>query len=235
MNIFIKYTGCIIGILSITLIIIAGPGSRMGLYPFSAGIAMMMAGGFTGIAAVIVSIITLMSGNQNIPHAITGLIAGALSSGIIVFLGFHARNAPAIHDISTDTVNPPQFVSLTALRKNAVNTAEYGGKEIAGKQLSAYPDIRTIRLGLGKDAAFKKSFETARALGWEIVDENLTAGRIEAVDTTLMFGFKDDIVIRILPGDKGSTVDIRSLSRVGRGDLGTNAKRIRKFMSLLDN
>ena len=55
-------------------------------------------------------------------------------------------------------------------------------------------------------------------------------GRIEATDTTRFFGFKDDIVVRIRPVNGGARVDVRSKSRVGLGDAGTNAKRVREFL-----
>ncbi len=68
-------------------------------------------------------------------------------------------------------------------------------------------------------------------MGWKIVDENQAEGRIEATATTRWFGFKDDVVIRIAPsGGNGSRVDVRSVSRVGRSDVGTNARRIRAFL-----
>ena len=70
-------------------------------------------------------------------------------------------------------------------------------------------------------------------MGWDLVEANATAGRIEATDTTFWFGFKDDVVIRVTPADGGSRVDVRSLSRVGGGDAGTNAKRIRAYLDLL--
>ena len=73
----------------------------------------------------------------------------------------------------------------------------------------------------------------ARKIGWVIVDANAAEGRIETTDTTFWFGFKDDIVIRITPADHGSRVDIRSVSRVGKSDVGTNAKRIRKYLKEL--
>jgi uncharacterized protein (DUF1499 family) len=65
------------------------------------------------------------------------------------------------------------------------------------------------------------------------VDTSPADGRIEATDTTFWFGFKDDIVIRVTPADNGSRVDIRSVSRVGKSDVGMNAKRIRKYLKEL--
>jgi uncharacterized protein (DUF1499 family) len=67
---------------------------------------------------------------------------------------------------------------------------------------------------------------------WKIVDDNPAEGRIEATATTRWFGFKDDVVIRIVPSaGNGSRVDIRSVSRVGLSDVGTNTRRIRAFLN----
>lgn len=136
-----------------------------------------------------------------------------------------------INDITTDTENPPVFVSVLALRKNAPNSATYGGPKIAAQQHAAYPDIRPLISDLPPARAFERSLSVARQMGWKIVDENPAEGRIEATATTRWFGFKDDVVLRIAPAaGNGSRVDIRSVSRVGRGDVGTNARRIRTFL-----
>jgi uncharacterized protein (DUF1499 family) len=145
-----------------------------------------------------------------------------------------AARLPRIHDISTDTVNPPGFVALLPLRKNAANSPEYGGAEVAAKQYEAYPDIHPIVLSLSSVQAFDKSLDVARKLNWEIVAAVPKEGRIEAIDTTFWFGFKDDIVIRITSvEERRSVVDIRSVSRVGVSDVGTNAARIRSFLALM--
>ena len=78
-----------------------------------------------------------------------------------------------------------------------------------------------------------RALVTARRMGWKVVDTNVAEGRIEATDTTFWFGFKDDVVIRIAPSDHRSRVDVRSVSRVGRSDLGTNARRIQKYLKAL--
>ena len=79
--------------------------------------------------------------------------------------------------------------------------------------------------------AFARAREAAHALGWEIVAADEAAGRMEAVATTLWFGFKDDVTVRIVPTAKGSRIDVRSRSRVGRSDIGANADRIRNFLT----
>jgi len=73
----------------------------------------------------------------------------------------------------------------------------------------------------------------ARDIGWQIVAAVPAQGRIEATDTTLWFGFKDDIVVRVTPTAAGSRLDVRSVSRLGEGDLGKNAARIRAYVRRL--
>jgi uncharacterized protein (DUF1499 family) len=141
-----------------------------------------------------------------------------------------ARSVPPIHDITTDTENPPQFDAILALRAEAPSSVEYGGESIASQQQEAYPEIQPILTDSSPDVAFTAALRAAHDLGWNIVAQKPQQGRIEAVDTTFWFGFKDDVVIRIKAREKGSRVDIRSVSRVGRSDVGTNARRIREFI-----
>ena len=67
-------------------------------------------------------------------------------------------------------------------------------------------------------------------MGWNIVAKDPSQGRIEATDTTFWFGFTDDVVIRITPMGSGARLELRSVSRVGVSDVGTNAARIRSFV-----
>jgi uncharacterized protein (DUF1499 family) len=88
-------------------------------------------------------------------------------------------------------------------------------------------------LSIPPDKAFEQALAAARKMGWVIVDANAADGRIEATDITFWFGFKDDIVIRVTPADQRSRVDMRSVSRVGKSDVGMNARRIRKYLKEL--
>lgn len=103
----------------------------------------------------------------------------------------------------------------------------------AAQQRLGYPDIAPLPLELPPDQAFARAERTARAMGWQIVAVAPDALRIEATDTTLFFGFKDDVVIRVRAQARGSIVDVRSLSRIGGSDIGTNAKRVRRYLSRL--
>ena len=144
-----------------------------------------------------------------------------------------AKSVPPIHDITTDPVEPPTFEAVLPLRAGAANSADYGGADIATQQHAAYPDIVPIRMDVAPAQAFTRALDTARAMGWTIAAADPARGIIEATDQTFWFGFKDDIAVRVRADGSGSIVDVRSLSRVGRSDVGTNARRIRAYRERL--
>jgi hypothetical protein len=145
--------------------------------------------------------------------------------------GFHM-----INDVTTDTENPPEFVSAIPHRQDTPGKGVYGGPEAARKQRAAYPDIRTLAVGLPPSRAYDAAVGAAKRMNWRVVEGDRTRGRIEAVAATRWFGFEDDVVIRIAPAaDGGSVIDIRSASRVGKSDFGTNARRIRSFQKTFED
>src|SRR5690606_29915881 len=125
-----------------------------------------------------------------------------------------ARSVPAIHDITTDLDNPPEFVDVLPLRRDAPNPPEYAGEDAARQQLEAYPDIAPLFLEVPLDRVYETAQQVSDSMGWELVAANLEQGRarVEATDTTRWFGFKDDVVIRIQDTPEGTRVDIRSKS-----------------------
>ncbi|HBQ58905.1 MAG TPA: DUF1499 domain-containing protein, partial [Balneolaceae bacterium] len=139
------------------------------------------------------------------------------------------KGYPPIHDITTDTENPPQFEAIAPLREDAPNPVEYSGAETAEAQQEFYGEIEPITVSLGYDEAYDRALEAARDMGWTMVAENKEEGRIEAYEKLAWYGFIDDVVIRVDTTANGSQVDIRSKSRIGRGDLGVNAKRIESY------
>jgi len=162
--------------------------------------------------------------------ALTGILVGLCVFWIPWQQKRTAGRVPPIHDISTDTDNPPLFVAILPLRVAAANQAAYGGGEVAGQQRTAYPDIKPLHLAVAPGTAFQRALEAARGLRWTVVAQDPAAGRIEASDRTFWYGFIDDVVIRITPEAAGSRIDVRSVSRVGKSDVGTNARRIRSFL-----
>jgi uncharacterized protein (DUF1499 family) len=145
-----------------------------------------------------------------------------------------ARTAPRINDVTTDPANAPAMVVTQQMRHGAPNPAGYPGRPVAMLQQAAYPDIQPVVIAASPAEAFHKVDSVAMAMGWEIVARAPADGRIEATDTSEWFGLTDDIVIRIRPeGTSGSRIDIRSKSRVGESDFGSNARRIRAFIERL--
>jgi uncharacterized protein (DUF1499 family) len=134
---------------------------------------------------------------------------------------------PPIHDITTDTQDPPLFVTAEKQRGEGANTLEIDPDAIES-QRQAYPDLQTLLTEVAIDDAFDRALAVAADLGWDY-HQDRNAGIIEAVDTTAIMAFRDDVVIRLRTNADGTLVDLRSVSRVGIGDIGANAKRIRAF------
>ncbi len=220
------------------LLLLAAPvGYRMGWWHFRTGLTGLQPWAvYVGLAAGALAIIALA-----IPKVRAGWTAGLIAALVVgVAVSYvpwqwrqRAQSVPRIHDISTDTVNPPLFVAVLPLRQGAENTAAYGGKEIADQQLKGYPDIKPLELAMPPQAAFARALDAAKSMGWAMVADNAAEGRIEATATTFWYGFKDDVVIRVAPSGSGSKIDVRSVSRVGRSDIGINAQRIRNYLAKL--
>jgi len=227
-----------IAILSAAAGLVSGPGNRFGWWDYRMAFGVLRWAAWGGVAGAALSLAALVlaarrRARTGIVLALIGIVAGALTFGLPWQLRARAQSVPPIHDISTDTENPPAFSAVVPLRKGAPNPVEYGGPTVAEQQRAAYPDVQPVLLNVSPVLAFYRALETARAMGWRIVEANPAQGRIEAVDTTRWFGFQDDVVVRVVPAEGGSRVDVRSLSRVGRSDVGTNAKRIRAFLARL--
>jgi uncharacterized protein (DUF1499 family) len=227
--------GFILAVVSGLAALLAGFGTNWGWWNFPIGFKVLTGGAFGGLLAAVLCFIGALSAFRH--GARNGVLLGALGFVLgLVVVGIPAswmqaaRRLPMIHDITTDTQNPPKFVAVLPLRRNAPNTSEYGGPKVAAEQIKAYPDIRPLELHLSPDRAFEKALSAARGMGWQIIDSDRGQGRIEASATTFWFGFVDDVVIRITPVGPGSRVDARSESRVGKSDIGANAKRIRIFL-----
>jgi uncharacterized protein (DUF1499 family) len=218
--------------LAVVLLLAAGPGTRMGLWTFRTGFQLLRYAVYGGVAGAALALVALVATSRR-GLAVLALVLGLAAALPPWQLQRSARSLPPIHDISTDTDEPPPFVAVAPLRRDASNPVAYGGPEIAAQQKKAYPDIKPAVLSMPPAQAFDRALAAAKAQGWEVVATVPAEGRIEATDTTRWFGFKDDVVVRVRPDGAGSRVDARSVSRVGRGDVGTNARRIRQFLEAL--
>jgi uncharacterized protein (DUF1499 family) len=224
-----------LSLLSALLAVSAGFGHRFGFWHFGFGFSLLSWAVYGAIAGGVLAIASLFIARVHGRWVWASAALVITLAVVLVPLQWLriARAVPPIHDISTNTENPPQFIDILPLRHDAPNPPQYGGAAIAKQQRSAYPNIQTLVLHVSAEEAFPLVLKTAEQMGWNIVASKPYEGRIEAVDTTFWFGFKDDIVIRISPKENSTSVDIRSVSRVGRSDVGTNAKRITRFLRKL--
>jgi hypothetical protein len=213
-------------------LLVAAVGVWLDLWTFRTGFTVLRYGAWVAVVALVLSALSLLVGPSR-GRAMVALIIAALAVWLPWSWQEQARSVPPIHDISTDLDDPPAFVAIVPLRADAAHPPEYAGPETAALQRQAYPDIQTRRLALPAAEAFTAAERAARDLGWTIVASVPDQGRIEASDTTVWFRFTDDIVVRVRPEGSGSRVDVRSKSRIGRSDVGTNAARIRRFLSRL--
>ena len=224
----------VVAILSASLLLVSGPGYRLGVWRLPVAFGLLRWGAYTGLLALALAAAALWRARG---RSLAGLFAGAIALiavAVPLQLQRAAAAAPPIHDISTDTANPPVFKAIVPLRSDAPNSLEYS-QEVARQQRNSYPDIKPLILEMPAPQVFDRAVRAAREAGWEIVAANADAGLIEATDTTRFFGFKDDIVVRLTSLGARTLVDIRSVSRVGRGDVGTNARRVREYVEQLSD
>ena len=219
------------------LVFAGGPGTRFGWWHFRRGFQLMTWGAYAGIAAALFGLLAIAIARRGAALWIGGvaLLIGLVSFAFPWNLRRTARQYPPIHDITTDFANPPPLVYSRAMRDTTegMNTWRYEGDSIAAQQRKAYPDIAPVMLAMPLDSAYNTAYRTVREMGWEVTAADRRERLIEAQATTSWFGFVDDVVVRVTPGSGISRVDVRSVSRVGRGDVGANAKRIRRFAEAL--
>jgi uncharacterized protein (DUF1499 family) len=229
----LRWVPALLGLVAAVLVLAAGPGTRFGLWHFRTGFSALRWGAYAGLAAAAVAVLLFVVRPRSggVIPLLLGLLLGLGAAFVPWRWMQQARRVPPIHDITTDPDRPPRFVAVLPLRAGAPNPATYGGSEVADAQRRSYPDIKPLLLSVPAGAAYSRALTSARGMGWELVASDSSTGRIEATATTPWFGFKDDVVVRVRPEGSGSRIDVRSVSRVGKSDVGANAKRIRAYLA----
>jgi len=237
----VVYVGAGLAILGLLALAVGPLGWRFGWWHFRFAFFWLMPGAaFAALAGAVLSLVALVFGwsqlgSRGIAVGAIGIVLGAVIAYVPWQYDRLRGTVPPIHDITTDTNNPPTFVAALKLRPAGSNTVAYEGAEIAGKQKAAYPDIAPVKLSMPPADAFKRALDAAKAMpGWTVVDADPASGRIEANDTSRWFHFTDDVVVRVAADGGGSRIDVRSVSRVGRSDFGVNAGRIRAYTAALN-
>lgn len=228
------------GLLAALLLVLAPLGYRSGVLGVAAAVLMLPGMGAVLAVlslgfAVVGLILTLKRGliAERLPVAIGGVLAFAVLFNMGSWF-MRANAVPPIHDISTDPADPPAFMAVVELRGPQANSLDYDAEELAAPTRDAYPFVQPIRSDLPPSEALARSQRIAEELGWEVVAADPAAGRLEATATTALYGFKDDVVVRIRRDGAGSRIDLRSVSRVGQSDLGANAARIAAFIEAFE-
>lgn len=225
------FLGVACGLGAVAALAISAIGYRLAWWPVTTALNLAEYGVYAAVPGLVLSLAGLLLGlrrrvGRGMVLGLLGLIAAlpvVVLAGTWVYATWHY---PPINDISTDTEDPPIFWDMP-------NPSEYPGGRTAELQRAAYPDLDSLNLQAAPERVFALALEIAQGSGWEVVAEAPEEGRIEAVVTSRLYGFKDEVVIRIEAGDGATVVDLRSRSRLGRIDRGANAARIRNFLAQL--
>jgi hypothetical protein len=224
--------------------LVAALGSGQGWWHFGAGFTVLRYALFAAAGGVVIALAALIVARRSRGRVLTNLLALLVAGGFVAFLGLQVRTAYSVvplHDITTNLADVPQFSRLTVRADNLDNVPDLGRPELTmlepearwkAVHRQAYGDLRTIRVDAPVAEVVARAERLARERGWEVAVADPASGRLEATETTRFFRFKDDVVVRARPAPGGGTdVDMRSISRVGGSDVGVNAKRIRAFLS----
>jgi len=215
-------------------------GWRLGLWYYSVSIRLFEYSAYVAAAGALVSLAALAGWARLGRAHRAASVASLILAAALVYWPWHytrlAAMTPPIHDITTDTVNPPVFwVVLPSRAAERALPIEYGGQAVARLQRAYYGDIKPVETGLPPREAFALALSVAQAMpGWIDVIAEPSARRIEASQQSFWMGFTDDVSIRVAPHGKGSRIDVRSLSRQGTGDFGVNAARVRAYLAALN-
>jgi uncharacterized protein (DUF1499 family) len=212
--------GLLLGLVAIEMVVVSAWGYRQGWWPVLRALAVSEYAVYVAALGVLLCLLALVLRRRGVVLALIGLLAGLPVLAMGIGWEYATRTTPPINDISTDTEDPPVFWETPTPTDYPAANAE--------PQRAAYPHVVPLDLAISGDEAFALAAELVRERGWEILSED--GRQIEAVATSFLYGFKDEIAIRVTETDTGARVDLRSRSRIGQIDRGANARRITAFL-----
>jgi len=204
------------------------------------------------LLALCALVVIWFEGVAGAKQAIAALFIGLALIAYPAYLGIKAYRLPAIFDITTDPIDPPRFDAIARLRPRDANPITYAGLYAAEQQHAAYSDIEPDLTDSTAQESYDAAMKVITKRKWRIVDARppqggqpvanarapqpaIRDGIIEAIARTPIMGFRDDVVVRIRATSDGARIDVRSASRYGRHDFGTNASRVRNLISDIDD
>ena len=236
------YVVLAVAVVAFLAVLLPGPLFHIRILSLGGAFRSITFGAYAGLVTTVLGVVLLPviwvvhRGARRFIAPALAIVLGGIAWGVPYMWLKKGESVPPIHDITTDTRNPPQFLpDVVALRAaaHAANSTVYGGAKVAALQKKAYPYIRPMLFKLPASKLFTAALRTVKGMGWKLDSEHPHLGIIEASSTTFWFGFTDDIVIRIEAKTDGSRLDIRSESRIGKSDFGRNAARIMRFRAML--
>jgi hypothetical protein len=228
-------SGAVAAGLAVAACVLGPLGARSGLVPSGVGEGIFRLAVPLALAAIVAAILAMRRSGRA-ARGLAIVATAVLAAALPIRTWLVARAAPPIHDVTTDIDNPPRYVAVAKLRIPPANPVEYGGETVARQQRASYGDLRPLIVNAPPPRVLALAGDTARADGWTVLAEDIgfgDLGRLEATDTSTLFGRIDDIVVRVVPHAAGSRVDVRSSARQGDSDDGRNAARVRRFLAFL--
>jgi uncharacterized protein (DUF1499 family) len=224
-------SGLVLGVGGIGAVASSGLGYRLGGWPVDTALRISEWAVYGAALGLLVSVIGAILSRPGARQrgfllSLLGIVASLPVVALAAQWEYAARTYPPVNDISTDTEDAPVFWDMP-------NPTEYPGAKTVAVQRAAYPDLVPLILSIPPDRAYALALALTREKGWEVVADEPKDGRIEAVDRSFLYGFPDEITIRIAASNSGARVDLRSRSRIGRIDRGVNAKCISVFLAAL--
>jgi hypothetical protein len=228
----------VLGIVALALAALGPALIHLGALTPMRGFNAFSLGLLAGLLALLTGLIALWltrpaTGRGGRGHALRGALCGAGMIAIVATGAGAGSGLPPVNDITTNPQDPPLFSAALGIPENVGRNMGYDAAALAELTRSAYPDLQTLRLPQPPAAAHAAALAAVDALGWQLTAADAEHGTIEARETSRIFRFVDDVVIRIRGDGDGSALDLRSKSRDGRGDLGANAARIRRFRAAI--
>lgn len=231
---------------AVAFALIAAIGAGRGAWDFRLGFTILQYALYAALLGIVLGIIAAFVVRRVRPRLVLlNLLAIVVAAAFVFYVGNLvriARSVPGIHDITTNLEDYPRFYRLTVRDDNLANVPDMGRRELAALpprerwkaiHREAYGDIAPIRVPWSVADTLARARNLATERGWDIATFDPANGILEAVDTSLFFRFKDNVVVRVrpAPSGQGSIVDMRSISRVGVSDVGVNAARVRDFLA----
>lgn len=153
-----------------------------------------------------------------------------------VYLGL---TLPKLNDLSTDLLDPPVFFKALHARTAAMNPINNDFSTRQEPQTKTYPEVTGRRYEGSPDRILEAVMAVLENERWTVIGRFGVPGNeseilVEAVAYLPVLALPSDTVIRLTDEGETTYVDMRSASRYGQHDLGSNAWLINHFLTALD-